>query len=307
MKKIPQEARWRQQVMEYFRDHGNGKKTSMRYHISRKTLYKWWKRWDGTVESLCDRSRRPHKTRPGHTEYWEGVIRRLCKQRDWDDILPAYQIAIERYQYPFCYHTFKRKARELCGGKKVKHSKRNPKPYQRAEYPGQKVQIDVKYVPSDCVAGGQKYYVYIAVDECTRWTYRQMYDERNTYYSDLFLQELIAKAPFQIRMIQTDNGSEFTKQLLTNDPENLTLFEKRMQLYGIRYHRIRPATPRHNGKVERQNGLDQKRFYRKLRMFSLADGRKQLAAYQRYSNNIWKICLGMRSPNQVIENYLGIL
>jgi hypothetical protein len=26
--------------------------------------------------------------------------------------------------------------------------------YQRAEYPGQKVQIDVKYVPSYCVANG---------------------------------------------------------------------------------------------------------------------------------------------------------
>ena len=50
---------------------------------------------------------------------------------------------------------------------------------------------------------------------------------------------------------------------------------------GIAYHRIRIATPRHNGKVERQHRIDEQRFYRHMRMYSLADGRKQLAVYQR--------------------------
>ena len=50
---------------------------------------------------------------------------------------------------------------------------------------------------------------------------------------------------------------------------------------GIEYHRIRIATPRHNGKVERQHRIDEQRFYKQMRMFSLADGRKQLAVYQR--------------------------
>ena len=47
------------------------------------------------------------------------------------------------------------------------------------------------------------------------------------------------------------------------------------------YHRIRIATPRHNGKVERQHRTDELRFYKHMRMYSLADGRKQLAVYQR--------------------------
>ena len=54
---------------------------------------------------------------------------------------------------------------------------RKPQPYQRSEYPGQKVQIDVKFVPSYCVSNGLKYYQYTAVDECSRWVYREMYDE----------------------------------------------------------------------------------------------------------------------------------
>ena len=55
-------------------------------------------------------------------------------------------------------------------------SARKPQEYQRAEYPGQKVQVDVKYVPCYCVSDGRKYYQYTAVDECTRWVYRELYD-----------------------------------------------------------------------------------------------------------------------------------
>ena len=51
-----------------------------------------------------------------------------------------------------------------------------PKPYQRAEYPGEKIQIDVKYVPTHCVASGQRYYQYTAIDECTRVVFREMYE-----------------------------------------------------------------------------------------------------------------------------------
>ena len=49
----------------------------------------------------------------------------------------------------------------------------------------------------------------------------------------------------------------------------------------ILYKRIRIATPRHNGKVERQHRTDEMRFYDDLRMYSLEDGRKQLAVYSR--------------------------
>ncbi|MDO4370796.1 MAG: hypothetical protein Q4D43_05710 [Clostridia bacterium] len=92
-----------------------------------------------------------------------------------------------------------------------------------------------------------------------------------------------------------------------NDPNDKSLFEQRLEEYQILYHRIRIATPRHNGKVERQHRIDQMRFYDHLRMFSLEDGRKQLAIYQRKSNNYIKHCLGLRSPNQVLEDYLAVM
>lgn len=75
----------------------------------------------------------------------------------------------------------------------------------------------------------------------------------------------------------------------------------------IVYHRIQVATPRHNGKVERQHRLDEQRFYSKMRMYNLADGRKQLAKYNKISNNIPKCCLKYHSPNEVLEDYLGVM
>lgn len=104
-----------------------------------------------------------------------------------------------------------------------------------------------------------------------------------------------------------DNGTEWTKRLIANDPKDLTLFELGLKAYGIEYRQIRAATPGHNGKVERQHGIDQARFYNDPCMFSLPDGRRRLAAYQNGANDYMKGCLGMKSPRQVIELYQGVM
>ena len=80
-----------------------------------------------------------------------------------------------------------------------------------------------------------------------------------------------------------------------------------METSGILYHRIKVATPRHNGKVERQHRLDESRFYSRMRMYNLEDGRKQLSKYNKSSNNISKSCLHYRNPSAVLEDYLGIM
>lgn len=167
--------------------------------------------------------------------------------------------------------------------------------------------MDVKLVPAECVVDGRKYYQFTAVDECTRWTYRRMYDEHSTYSAEEFLIELIQHCPFQIREIQTDNGTEFTKALISNDPNDKSLFERKLEAYNILYHRIRIATPRHNGKVECQQCINHQRFYDHLGIFSLEDGRKQLAVYQKKSNDYFKHCLGLRSPKQVLGDYLTVM
>ena len=303
MDKIAQDSQYRQRMMAYSEHHGV-EETANRYHVCRKTVWKWSKRWDGTAKSLEEKSRRP-KSSPRKQKPWEIELVKRMRKKYGKDLLLGYQKAREK-GYKRSYGCFKRTAEKEIPLKK-KAPKRKNKPYQRASYPGQKVQIDVKYVPSYCVADGRKYYQYTAKDECTRWTYREMYEEHSTYSSQQFLLSLVEHAPFMIREVQTDNGSEFTKRLMSNDPNDKTLFEQELERMGIIYHRIRPATPRHNGKVERQHRIDEMRFYRHMRMYSLEDGRRQLARYQRQSNNNIMTCLGMRSPNQVLQLYLDAM
>ena len=303
MDKIAQDNQYRQRMMAYSEHHGV-EETANRYHVCRKTVWKWSKRWDGTAKSLEEKSRRP-KSSPRKQKPWEIELVKRMRKKYGEDLLLGYQKAREK-GYKRSYGCFKRTAEKEIPMKK-KAPKRKNKPYQRASYPGQKVQIDVKYVPSYCVADGRKYYQYTAKDECTRWTYREMYEEHSTYSSQQFLLSLVEHAPFMIREVQTDNGSEFTKRLMSNDPNDKTLFEQELERMGIIYHRIRPATPRHNGKVERQHRTDEMRFYCHMRLYSLEDGRKQLARYQRQSNNNIMTCLGMRSPNQVLQLYLDAM
>lgn len=226
-----------------------------------------------------------------------------------DGFAPGIQELVEKDGYTRSYGGFKRIAARLKALKpsKKKKKKRKWKAYQRADYPGQKIQIDVKYVPSYCVTDGRKYYQYTAVDECSRWTYREMYDEHSTYSSRDFLEKLICHEPFPIREVQTDNGTEFTNRLLVIKSKHLTMFEEALVELGILYNRMQIATPRHNGKVERQHRTDEARFYKQMRMYSLEDGRKQLAVYQKKSNGYIKTCFGMRSPNTIVRMYQGVM
>ena len=304
MDKITQEAHYRQRVLKYAGEYGVTASAN-RHRLSRKTVHKWKKRYDGTLESLKDRPRTPHHSPRKQTAEEENLVRRYARKY-LGDLLLGYEKACA-HGYKRSYGCFKRTAGRFVRDGKKKRKARKNKPYQPAAYPGQKVQMDVKYVPGYCVVNGEKYYQFTAKDECTRWTYREMYKEHSTHSAWQFLGRLVKAAPFPIRMIQTDNGAEFTNALLVTKSRHKTLFEEALIEMGIAYHRIRIATPRHNGKVERQHRTDEQRFYKHMRMYSLADGRRQLAVYQRASNDHIMTCLGMRSPNQLLELYLGVM
>ena len=103
-------------------------------------------------------------------------------------------------------------------GKPVKlpNPKYIPKPYEQMQYPGQRVQIDVKFVPQACIVGqedGTKWYQYTFIDEYSRFRYLEAFEENSTYSSTQFLKHVVEKFPFAIECIQTDNGFEFTNEM----------------------------------------------------------------------------------------------
>ena len=60
MDRITQEAYQRQRILKWA-EKKSVTAAAIRYKVSRKTVYKWRKRYDGTLESLKDRSRAPRR------------------------------------------------------------------------------------------------------------------------------------------------------------------------------------------------------------------------------------------------------
>ena len=121
-------------------------------------------------------------------------------------------------------------------GKPVKlpNPKYIPKPYEKMQYPGQRVQIDVKFVPDACIVGdakteGRKFYQYTAIDEYSRFRYLEAFEEHSSYSSAVFLEHMLKAFKFKVECVQTDNSQKFTKRLGSSDKPMPTLFEKLSQ------------------------------------------------------------------------------
>lgn len=292
--------------MKYAERHGVGR-ASRRYNKSRSYIYFWKKRYDGTLESLACRSRRPHSHPNQHTEEEIKWIRDMRRRNPRLGLIELW-FRLRQRGYTRRPESLFRVMRRLgmFAGKKPK-KKYLPKPYEQMTYAGQRVQIDVKHVPAACLAGevkGRKLYQYTAIDEFSRLRYLEAFEEASTYTSAIFLQNMVAffqKKGFDVECVQTDNGSEFTNRFNNSKRQSLTHFELTADILGIRRKLIRPYTPRHNGKVERSHREDNKRFYSCHSFFSLADFQKQLAIYLRRSNNIPMRPLAWLSPLQFLN------
>lgn len=305
MARVSQKAHWEQGFLERIRKAmEKGDKHAVRriagyWRVPVKSAYDWLGKWDGTWQSLLPKSHRPHRHPKAHTEEEIALIVQIRREKGFIAPLLLYQELVER-GYRRSYGGMKRFVRRHFASPTAPLvSADKPKAYDGGEYPGERVQLDVKYVPKECLYG-EKLYQFTAVDEFSRWCFRAVYKEHSDYSAALFLRELIRVAPFKIIEAQTDNGHEWTNALFGQKVLSPTRFEETLALHGIRYRRIRVGTPKHNGRVERQHGLDMQRFYRNLRLSSFEDAVQKLALYNIWSNSRIKTCLNFRSPLQVI-------
>lgn len=86
MNNSTQDAHWRHRMLTYCEGHGL-KATSIRYRMSRKSVWKWRCRWDGTWESVAERSRRPHHSPRGQSPGEEKLVRRYARKYPGDLLL----------------------------------------------------------------------------------------------------------------------------------------------------------------------------------------------------------------------------
>lgn len=308
MASITQDMRYRLSLIKYAERFGVTK-AAVKYKTNRQYIYRWKRRYDGSWDSLRDRSRRPLHHPNQHTPQEISLISHM-RRRNPNAGLVIFWVKLMQRGYSRSIsglYRFLRKQKMMAV--KPANPKYVPKPYEQMLFPGQRIQIDVKFVPSICLvnqAQGQSFFQYTAIDEYSRWRFVEAFEEHNTYSSAVFLDHLVKVFPLPIQCVQTDNGSEFTKRFTgTKREENLTLFEERLRQYGIKHKKIRSFTPRHNGKVERSHRKDNERFYATHTFYSFEDFAAQLKVYNRRDyNNFPMRPLGWRTPNEVLRDYL---
>lgn len=305
MNTVTKKLKFRQSLLK-FADKNGVTKAAIRYNVSRQYIYRWRRRYDGTLQSLADKSHRPNHHPSQHTDA-EIKLMRDMRKRNPNAGLVVFWVKLRQRGYTRSITGLYRMPRKLGEHREIlANPKYIPKPYEKMYYPGQRVQVDVKFVPSACVVGeveGEKFYQYTAIDEYSRFRYIEAFREHSSYSSTVFLEHLIKAFPFKIECIQTDNGTEFTKILLKEN--DLTLFEKRLEQLDIRHKLIQPYTPRHNGKVERSHRKDNEYFYANHKFYSFEDFKKQLTVHSRKYNNFPMRPLGWKSPREFLEHFLN--
>ena len=270
MDSVQQDACFRQRVVKCSDSQGVCKAARM-HHVSRKSVWRWRKQYDGTVASLTERSSRPRRHPRQHTAQEDALVKSVAFKNKKMGLDMLHVHLIQGHAYLRSRGTLFRVLRRLgvYQAAKPKRKRRLPKPYERMECCGQRVQVDVKHVPKECLAGalaGRKLYQYSAIDEYSRMELKMIYDEHSGYCAVQFLKEMLRFFPFPINCVQTDNGTEFTNRFHTSKPG---AFDIALGHFGIEHKLIRVATPRHNGKVERTHRTDQRFFYDDYCFFSL--------------------------------------
>jgi len=287
---------------QWFKEHKKNKNVCAvcrKYGISRSQFYYWKKRIDlpnsgkgrgySKVQRLIAYSRKPKTNPRGFSEETIKLILKIRKRTKrgaehiWFELKDRYAIHVS---VTGVYKVLKRNG--LIQERRYK--RKANKTYEAPKYlPGEKVQIDLKYVKLvDEVAKRlkKKYrwvYQYTAIDIATGIKFKMIHENRDGQASIDFLSKVRLFYPFPIKVIQTDNGFEFTWRL---HPEVTKIhpFTVQCQLYGYEHNLIPPAYPRANSHVERTHRIDEEEVYRERTFTSLAQLHKVNLRNLKYFN-----------------------
>lgn len=311
MNKITQTALYRQALIQYAQKYGVTK-AAIRYRTYRQYIYRWMKRYDGTLQSLTDHSHRPH-SHPNQHRPEEIKLIEDMRRRNPNAGIVVFWVKLRQRGYTRSIsglYRFLRKRGQMAV--KLPNPKYTPKPYEKMTHPGQRVQIDVKYVPAACLVGqavedakenGGHYYQYTFLDEYSRFRYLEAFKDHNSLSASTFIKHCVKRFPYAIECVQTDNGPEFTNRFNTQQKGKKTLFEATLEQLCIRHKLIKPYTPRHNGKVERSHRKDNEYFYASHKFYSFEDFRKQLTVWNRKYNNFPMRPLNWASPREALLSF----
>lgn len=283
------------------------------YHVKRQSLYRWLKVFDGTIESLYEKSHRPKTKHPSSIK--DDVINRINNLNKRNKDISYIEIWVRLWHdgIDISLSSVLRILKRENQYKAYKpHPKKHNKFYHTPKKINEKWQVDVKYVPNECKVDSldDRYYQYTILDECSRYRILYYTNEHSMYETVKALEYAYSKLKLYPKEIQTDNGFEFSDKANRKDKGKHTrlydnYLERFLELHNIKHHLIRPRTPEHNGKVERSHRIDQDKFYRYLKFYNLVDLRKQGSLWNDRYNNLPKAVLNFKTPKEVYKEKLN--
>ena len=258
------EAKRRLKWFDWHRQHGeNVSLTCRHFGIARETFYRWKRRYQpAALSRLEDRSSRPKHCR--QRQWTTAAVLSVQRMREeyigWGK--EKLRVLLSREGVNLSASTIGRiltylkrtlKLREPLRRSlrrrrqwKRQYATRMPKGYA-VRAPGDLVQMDTTEIKPE---PGFLLKQFTTVDVVSRWSVPTVASNATASLATRALDELIDRAPFPIRAIQVDGGSEF-----------MAGFEEACQQRGIRLFELPPRSPKLNGRVERANRTFKDEFY----------------------------------------------
>jgi len=247
--KLPREVKVRLKWIEYYNKTQNISKTCRYFGISRTTFYKWYNRYKSEgIEGLYDRPKTPrNKRKPTlRNKYQQIIIKVRKKYPTWSKEKIAKYLEVEKgikVSPSTVYRVLKQtrlieriKTKRIENKNKRRINKKRIRKGLKATFPGEVVQIDVKHLPQK----GKTYYQFTAIDKYTRLSYAKVYTTKSSRKAKEFFIEAKEYFGFDIKKVQTDNGSEFLGE-----------FYKYLKGEGVKHYFSYPKSPKTNSNVER--------------------------------------------------------
>jgi putative transposase len=303
---LTRQARVRRDWLEWHAKRGgNVTLTCRHFGISRSTFYRWHKRYDPmSPKTLEDRSSVPKGRRQPSwgTKELETVKRVREQYPSWGkdklaEVLGREELVMsvsmvgrvlthlkqtrQLVEPPRFGVTTRRRRRKRI------YAVRKPKEYQPRQ-PGDIVQIDTLDVrPLPNVIRKQ----FSAIDVVSRYSVLDVHSQATARLAASFLDTLLTRAPFPIRAIQIDNGSEFMAE-----------FEDACRDKQLRLFVLPPRSPKLNGCVERSQRTHTQEFWELCTADTdLASLRSELLVWEHTYNHVRPHqALGYLTPSQYL-------
>lgn len=310
LRRIPElsrDANTRLAWFDFYQACGDASLTCRHFGIARQTFYRWKRRYDPqNLLSLEARSHRPHQVRrrTASAELKTAVLRCREEYPRWgkDKI-----VVLLRPKLVTTASMVGRILGDLKESGILKEPPRNGisarKRGVRRPYAVRKPKDYVAYAPGDIVEvdtldvrplPGVILKHLTARDVISRWDVLGVSTTSSAAAAARFLDTLEDRAPFSIKGIQIDGGSEFQG-----------IFETECQRRGIRLFVLPPRSPKLNGHVERAQRTHTEEFYEITdSSFELAELRAALKTWENVYNTVRPHqALGYLTPREYLECY----